>query len=195
MSRIRRTSIRRLEVVPVSYRTACAFLRTHHRHHRPPQGHTFSIGLITADATLVAVAMIGRPAAGHLDDGHTAELTRLCTNTSTHCSELLAAAWRTARAMGYHCMITYTRGDEPGASLRAAGWRRIAARPATLGRDRPGRPRQRTGVEHTTRVLWQVCLAGTGRRRIRRVVASSTSAELDGRNRCAHNGRYGDGAP
>ncbi len=190
MSRTHGSGIGRLRVVPMTYRAACAFVRAHHRHHGPPQGHKFSIGLVAGDATLVGVAMVGRPVARHLDDGRTAELTRLATDTTRNaCSALLAAAWRTARSMGYQRMITYT------ASLRAAGWRRIAARPATLGRDRPGRPRQRTGVEHTTRVLWQVCLAGTGRRRIRRVVASSTSAELDGRNRCAHNGRYGDGAP
>ena len=33
------------------------------------------------------------------------------------------AAWRAARAMGYHKLITYILDTEPGTSLRAAGWK------------------------------------------------------------------------
>ena len=36
---------------------------------------------------------------------------------------LYAAAWRTARAMGYHKLVTYILESENGASLRAAGWK------------------------------------------------------------------------
>ena len=34
-----------------------------------------------------------------------------------------AAAWRAARAMGYHKLITYILDSENGSSLRAAGWK------------------------------------------------------------------------
>jgi len=27
-----------LEIVPISFREACAFIAEHHRHHRPPRG-------------------------------------------------------------------------------------------------------------------------------------------------------------
>lgn len=38
---------------------------------------------------------------------------------------LYGAAWRAAKAMGYQRAITYTQADETGASLRAAGWRKV----------------------------------------------------------------------
>ena len=36
---------------------------------------------------------------------------------------LYAAAWRAARAMGYHKLIAYILDTESGTSLRAAGWK------------------------------------------------------------------------
>ena len=39
------------------------------------------------------------------------------------CSMLYAAAWRAARAMGYHKLITYILDGEDGASVKAAGWK------------------------------------------------------------------------
>jgi hypothetical protein len=38
---------------------------------------------------------------------------------------LYAAAWRAAKALGYKRLITYVLADEPGTSLRAAGWKVI----------------------------------------------------------------------
>ncbi|WBB52437.1 hypothetical protein O7601_17780 [Verrucosispora sp. WMMD573] len=101
--------------------------------------------------------MVGRPLARHLDDGLTAEITRLATDGSRNaCSILLAAAWRVARHMGYQRMITYTRAGEPGTSLRAAGWTTVADLPATPGRDRPSPPRTSHGADHIARTRWQV---------------------------------------
>jgi hypothetical protein len=161
MSRTHRTRIGRLRVVPVTYRTARGFLRTHGRHGQP-QGHKFSIGLATASGNLAGVAMVGRPAARDLDDGRTAELTGLCTDSARSAyPALLAAAWRIARAMGYHRMITYLRADEPGIKLRAAGWRPIVVRTVSRGDDRPARRRRPSGTERTARALWQVAVADT----------------------------------
>ena len=116
-----------LELRPISFREASAFISQHHRHHRPPHGCKFCIGLVGPAGTLVAVATVGRPVARALDDGYTAEVTRLCTDgTRNAASMLYAASWRAARAMGYRRMITYTLADEPGTSVRAAGWREIA---------------------------------------------------------------------
>jgi len=56
------------------------------------------------------------------------------------CSMLYAAAWRAARAMGVESMDTFTHMDEPGTSLRAAGW--IDDGITAGGEyDRPSRPR------------------------------------------------------
>jgi hypothetical protein len=61
-----------------------------------------------------------------LDDGWTAEVTRVCTDgTRNACSILYGACWRAARALGYRRLVTYTLAHESGASLRAVGWRLI----------------------------------------------------------------------
>jgi hypothetical protein len=99
-----------------------------------------------------------------LDDGLTAEVTRLCTTGYPNtCSLLLGAAWRAARAMGYRRMITYTRADEPGTSLRAGGWQPVVVHPARPGWRTPSRPRTSAGADHVTRTLWMVTAGGEGR--------------------------------
>lgn len=112
-----------LRLTPITYKQACDFIARLHRHHRPPQGHKFSIGAARGDA-LVGVAVVGRPVARMADDGWTAEVTRLCTDGSPNvCSLLYGAAARAAQAMGYRRIITYILASETGASLRASGWR------------------------------------------------------------------------
>jgi len=111
-----------LSLRPVSLKEANAYVQQHHRHHKPVTGHKFSIGC-TDGEKLVGVAIVGRPVSRYLDDGWTLEVNRLCTDgTKNACSMLYAAAWRAARAMGYHKIITYTLESEPGTSLKAAGW-------------------------------------------------------------------------
>jgi hypothetical protein len=121
----------RLEIVPLTFRQACAFVERHHRHHHPPRGAKFCLGVRDQDGELRGVAMIGRPVARHYDDGYTAEVNRTCTDgTANANSALYGAAWRAARAIGYRRLITYTQAGESGASLRGAGWRIVAERPA-----------------------------------------------------------------
>ena len=111
-----------LTLTPVSLRDANAFVAAHHRHHKPVTGHKFAIGC-EAEGRLVGVAIVGRPVSRYLDNGETLEVTRLCTTGEKNaCSMLYAAAARAAKAMGYRKIITYTLDDEPGVSLRAAGW-------------------------------------------------------------------------
>lgn len=38
----------RLEVVPLDLASASEFIRIHHRHHKPPVGHKFSLGVVDA---------------------------------------------------------------------------------------------------------------------------------------------------
>ncbi|GIH99156.1 XF1762 family protein [Planobispora takensis] len=147
----------RLAIVPIALRTARAFIAWSHRHLPPPQGAKFAIGVGTEAGVLVGVAVVGRPVARAFDDGHTIEVTRLATDgTPNACSALLGAAWRASRAMGYRRLITYTRADEPGTSLRAAGLRCVADRPARTGWDCPSRPRDSHGHDDIARVLWEI---------------------------------------
>jgi len=116
----------------------------------------FALG-VTAGGELVGVATVGRPIARHLDDGYTAEVTRTCTRGVRNANSMLyAAAWRTARSMGYQRLVTYTQHGESGASLRAAGYLPVADVPASPGWNRPSRPRTSTTAEQVTRTRWEI---------------------------------------
>lgn len=144
-----------LHLVPVSLADARGFVAMWHRHHGPPVGHKFSVGVARGDV-LVGVAIVGRPVARHLDDGLTLEVTRTATDGTAHANSMLyGAAWRAARALGYGRLVTYTQAGESGVSLRAAGWRVLAERPARRGWSCPSRPREARGNEGIPRTLWE----------------------------------------
>jgi hypothetical protein len=144
-----------LELVPVTFADAAAFVGMHHRHNRPP--------------TLVGVAIVGRPVARHFDDGRTLEVNRTATDGTRNAnsklyatdgtrnanSKLYGACWSAAKALGYRRLITYTQGDETGASLHGAGWRIVAQRPPRPGWNAPSRPRGDHGEAWMPRTLWE----------------------------------------
>lgn len=110
-----------LDICPVSLAEANAFVAEHHRHHKPVVGHKFSIGC-TDGEKIVGVAIVGRPVSRYLDDGWTLEINRCCTDgTRNACSMLYAAAWRAARAMGYHKLIISSIQSRGQASRRLDG--------------------------------------------------------------------------
>lgn len=116
----------RLQLVPITLKDATEFVAQHHRHHGPPRGGLFAVAAAEQEA-IVGVAVVGRPVARPLQDGFTAEVTRVAVleHTRNACSLLYGACWRACRAMGYRRLITYTLESEPGTSLRAAGWREV----------------------------------------------------------------------
>jgi len=114
-----------LDLQPIDFPEACAFIAQYHRHHLPPQGWKFGIAINNGEK-IVGVVMVGRPVARLLDTGYTLEVTRCCTDGTPHvASKLYAAAWRASRAMGYKRLITYTLQSETGTSLVAAGWKTL----------------------------------------------------------------------
>lgn len=144
---------------PVTLRQARDFVKDHHRHNDPPQGHKFSVGLLKENE-LVGVVIVGRPIARRQDDGRTAEVTRCCVlegNPNAN-SLLYGAAWRAARAMGYDRIITYTLPSESGSSLRAAGFRRIGLTEAKPnGWSVPSRPREKADkYPDGQKVVWEI---------------------------------------
>lgn len=144
-----------MELRPIAFKAAKAFIAQHHRHHLPPQGWKFGIALYDGEQ-LVGVATAGRPVARMLDDGLTLEVTRCCTDGSKNaCSMLYGAVRRAAIAMGYRRIITYTLVEESGSSLRAAGWRVIRE---TKGGEWgcPSRPRGKTAPA-CPKILWEAC--------------------------------------
>lgn len=120
-----------MEIVPITFATATAFVAEHHRHNKPPRGWKFGVGVADSDGELVGVALAGRPVARALDDGRTIEVNRTCTTGEKNANSMLyGAVWRAAKALGYLRAYTYTQHDETGASLRAVGWIRDAELPA-----------------------------------------------------------------
>lgn len=112
-----------LHVRPVPFGQAAAFCAVYHRHLKPPVGHVFSLGVFVG-TRLVGVAIVGRPVARLLDDGHTLEITRVAADgTRNACSALLGACRREARRRSVTRLVTYTLPSESGVSLRAAGFR------------------------------------------------------------------------
>lgn len=134
---------------------ARAFCRSWHRHHAtPPPGHKFRVG-VADDDVLVGVAIVGRPVARHFDDGLTVEVNRTITDGAKNANSMLyGAVARAAFALGYRRVVTYTEASESGSSLRAAGYRIVAERPARAGWSVPSRPRD-PGRDNIARTLWE----------------------------------------
>lgn len=112
----------KLDIRPCDFWTAAEFVRVHHRHRKAPAGHKYSIAIYEGDK-LRGVCMVGRPVSRCLDDGLTLEINRCCTDGAKNaCTMLYGAACRAAKALGYKRIITYTREDELGTSLKAANF-------------------------------------------------------------------------
>lgn len=122
--------MRALTIVPITLDEANAFVRLHHRHHKPVPGAKFCVAVagrsldVTIEPIINGVAIVGRPIARMLDDGWTLEVNRTCTDGTKNANSMLYGACRRVTfALGYCKLITYTLPSEGGASLRAAGWK------------------------------------------------------------------------
>ncbi len=113
-----------LYTIPLELREANAYVAKHHRHHKPVQGHRFSIGVVDSDGILRGACIVGRPVArlaGSPKD--VLEVTRLVTDgTKNACSILYAAAAKAGKAIGYRRIQTYILDTEPGTTLKAVAW-------------------------------------------------------------------------
>lgn len=122
----------KLDVRPVSFRDAAAFVRTHHVHAGPPTTWRFGASLFNGWVRL-GVVMVGNPVARAFMHRGMVEVTRLCIRRDVEpmlragaCSTLYSWSAAEAQRRGFSEIITYTRRDEDGASLRAANWMRAA---------------------------------------------------------------------
>lgn len=122
-----------LRVIPLTLAEANAAVARWHRHHKKVVGHRFSIGAMVAEQ-LVGAAIVGRLVARMTEQYRVAEVTRLVTDgTKNACSLLYSAAARAAEAMGFDSIQTFILASEPGTSLLAAGWVRVAESGGGIG--------------------------------------------------------------
>lgn len=136
---------------------ANAFIAAMHRHHKPVQGHRFTVGAEVGGVT-VGVAIVGRPVARMTNQKHTAEVTRLATNGHKNaCPFLYATCARIAENMGFSEIQTFILQSEPGTSLKAAGWEMVAT---SAGGDwnRPSRGGRRTDQPQEPKTKWRKLL-------------------------------------
>jgi len=146
-----------LQLQPITFEEATAFVDDHHSTHDAPQGWKFGVA-VNDGAQVAGVVMVGRPVSRHRDDGETLEVTRCATDgTKNAASKLYAAAWRAAKNMGYQRLITYTLADsEDGTPLRAVDGYRVVHQRNTGGDwSSPSRPRVDTSPDQQ-KTLWEV---------------------------------------
>lgn len=148
-------------IVPLRLDELNALVARLHRHHKPVQGHRFSLGAVK-DGKLVGGCSVGRPVARMVDQWAVLEVTRLVTDgTPNACSALYAAAARAGKAMGYQKIQTYILEDEPGVTLKAAGWSLVAR---TAGGDNwiKSRPGRRDDQPFCPKQRWEKTLSAEG---------------------------------
>jgi hypothetical protein len=111
-----------LKVMPLTLKQANDLVASLHRHHKPAQGHRFSIGC-KDETGIHGAAICGRPVARGCDPYLTLEVVRLVTDgTFNACSILYGAAARAAKAMGFEHIQTYLLEEESATSVKASGW-------------------------------------------------------------------------
>jgi hypothetical protein len=164
--------------VPITIRLATKLTKETHRREPSLTGALWSIGLLDAGA-VIGCAVVGCPKARKMDGPadkpkETLEVLRVAVpegiRTNGHggaCSSLYGASARTAKSQGAKNLFTYTHADEPGTSLRAAGWIREEEADGTpivfgggqWGRDsRPRKTRKEDGPKHRWWAPWSIYL-------------------------------------
>ena len=140
----------KLDVRPVSFAVMQAFVGRFHRHCAPPVTWRFGAGIFNG-WTQIGVLSVGNPVAIAYGNRGWVEVNRLCVRPDlapqlawNACSQLYGHAAREAERRGFQKIITYTRQDESGTSLRAAGW---DCEGAAGGRSWNGKGRKRNTAE------------------------------------------------
>lgn len=122
-----------MKVAPITIRLATKLTIKTHRRAPSLTGALWAVGLIVG-GEVVGCAVVGCPKARKLDGPAdepktTLEVLRVAVPEGLRvgghgggCSMLYAACSRAGRNIGAFDMLTYTHADEPGISLRAAGW-------------------------------------------------------------------------
>jgi len=146
-----------LRVAPCSVKHAQRIVKAGHRHLPDIQGGLFAAQIVDASGECRGVAVAGNPARVWQGTGRIL-ISRVATDESRNaCSMLYGALCRASQALGYSEVWTYTLPEEPGTSLRAAGFEDMGL---TDGgeHDRPGR-RRKPAVRPDPKRRWRRVVA------------------------------------
>lgn len=151
----------RLKVIEIDRSDAAQYVARWHRHLPPSLRCQVAFAALDPDGWVRGVITIGRPVSRVLQERGYCEATRCATDGARNaCSCLYGAARRWAAAQGKP-ICTYTRTDEPGTSLRAAGWRAVATTRARQW-SAPSRPRRAN--EQIAKTRWEAVMPARARR-------------------------------
>lgn len=134
-------SEQRPHLAPCTVKAALKLVSAWHRHLPELQGGLFAARVVDADGECLGVAIAGNPSRVWQESGKIVISRVATTGTENACSMLYGSLCRAAKALGYQEAWTYTLPEEPGTSLRAAGFMDMGM---TDGgeHDRPSRRRQ-----------------------------------------------------
>lgn len=116
-------------VRPISVKEAMRVCASVHRRHPNMRGALWALALVD-DTNVVGIATVGRPPRMLQKACERLVVTRVAVmdlpdigeHANSGCSMLYGRCARVARLMGATDMWTYLHEDEPGISLKAAGW-------------------------------------------------------------------------
>ena len=128
-----------LEIMPCTVKAAIKQVAQWHRHLKDLQGGLFAAQVVSR-GECVGVAVFGNPSRVWQNTGRGVIVRVATPGFENACSMLYGSLCRAAKALGYREAWTYTLPEEPGTSLRAAGFMDMGL---TDGGEwnRPSRPR------------------------------------------------------
>lgn len=110
-----------VRIAPCTVKAALRFVKAEHRHLPDLQGGLFAVS-VTMAGECVGVGVAGNPARVWQGEAKLV-ISRVATNGAENaCSMIYGALARAAKTLGYREVWTYTLPEEPGTSLRAAGF-------------------------------------------------------------------------
>lgn len=111
-----------IQIAPCTVKKAIAQVKAWHRHLPELQGGLFAAQCVDAGGVCVGVAVAGNPPREWQGQAKLVITRVATTGYENACSALYGALCRAAKALGYREVWTYTLPEEPGTSLRAAGF-------------------------------------------------------------------------
>ncbi len=160
---------KRIEAKPITIKGANEFVKEFHRHHRPTSRNSgkFAVSAVdTLNNEIVGVAIVGNPVSATLMDGVTLEITRLCIKDNSPkgtASFLMSRCSKIWKLMGGKKLITYTLCKESGASLKGAGWIKVAeVEPHNNWRNKSsmdGKSRDNLEIYSLKKIRWETVLS------------------------------------